>query len=83
MIEPIYKPDQWIIYRQGDGGGFGQIVGGSHDGDAWIYSVRGPITDTTFATTRQDEITHYYENGSWLEPHSGGMANGSAYTDQN
>jgi hypothetical protein len=80
MNEPIYKPEQWIIYQQGESAGFGQIVGGSYDGEMWNYSIKGSLLDTTFALARQNEIIRYYENGSWLEPRSGGIGNGSAYT---
>ena len=83
MNEPAYKPDQWVIYRQDGAGGFGQIVGGVHNGETWVYSVRGPITDTTFAEAYEDEITHFYENGSWLEPQHAGVGKTSVYTEQN
>lgn len=82
MQEPAFKPTQWIIFKQDDGGGFGRIVGGTFNGESWIYSVRGPITDTTYAEVGEEEITHFYENGSWLEPHNAGMGKASAYTEQ-
>jgi len=82
MQEPAYKPDQWIIYQQGEGGGFGQIVGGRYSSEAWIYSIKGPITDTTYASVREDEITFFNENGSWLEPQQGSLGKTSAYSNE-
>lgn len=82
MHEPAYKPTQWIIYKQGETGGFGSILGGTYTGESWLYSVHGPIVDTTYAEVYEEEITHFYENGSWLEPESGGIGRASAYTEQ-
>lgn len=80
MNEPGYKPDQWILYSSEAASGFGQIVGGTHDGSEWTYSVKGPILDTTLEAVPESSITHFYENGSWLEARHGSSAAASAYT---
>ena len=82
MNEPAYKPEQWVIYKQDAVGGFGQIVGAQFDSEVWTYSVRGVSLDTTYVSIREDEITHFNENGSWLEPQHAGTGNGSVYTEQ-
>lgn len=83
MREPLYKPEHWVTYQQGTGGGFGRIVGASFDGTTWIYSVAGPVLNTTYAGVQESEITMLFENGSWLAPRQNGSGNvgGSAYTD--
>lgn len=84
MIEPAYKPEQWVIYRFQDGtGGFGRITGGVFVSAEWNYSISGPDLDATYTSALQSEITHYYENGSWLEPQSTGVGRASVYTEQN
>lgn len=82
MQEPAYKPTQWIIYKQGETGGFGRIIGGTYNGEAWIYSVRGPKTDTTYTEVYEGDITFFYENGSWLEPQHAGIGRASVYTEE-
>jgi hypothetical protein len=82
MQLPSYKPDQWVVYEQGQTGGFGRILGASFNGESWVYSLRGPIVDTTYAEVYEPEITHFYENGSWLEAKHGNIGGKtSAYTD--
>lgn len=80
MQEPLYKPEHWITFQQGNTGGFGQIVGGSFDGETWLYTVEGSLADNPRRAVREDEVTYLFTNGSWLAPtHLGGS--GSAYKD--
>lgn len=83
MTIPTFQPDQWVIYKQDQTGGFGQIIGASFDGEAWNYSLRGPAIDTTFTAVTELDITHTYENGSWIEMNREVASHASAYTDQN
>jgi|GEM_PF-5005245 len=82
MNGPKFKPEQWVMYKQGEAGGFGEIRGGFFDGETWLYSVYGPVIDTTFASVQQEEITHIYESGSWIEAHHETGGQSSAYTEQ-
>ena len=80
MHEPLYKPEHWILYQQGDNGGFGQIVGGTFGADGWHYTLRGIQLDTTLTSVSENDIIFAYEQNSWIAPtHLGGA--GSAYTD--
>lgn len=80
MNTPQYRPEQWVLYEDvGESGGFGRIVGAAYDGETWHYSVHGPSTDTTYASPKEDEITHVYESGSWIESHHSAGGQESAY----
>ena len=80
MHEPLYKPDFWVTYQQGETGGFGQIIGGVYDGETWHYTIKGSRVDGTHTSVRQDEFGYLFQNGSWLAP-TGGASNESAYKD--
>ncbi len=82
MNEPAYKPNQWILFKQDEAGGFGEIVGGTYNGETWVYSVKGPIIDTTYAEVYEEDVTHFYENNSWLERQHGSAGAASVYTEQ-
>ena len=79
MKEPVKKPNQWIVYKKGESGGFGEIVGGYYNGQDWFYTVKGATTDGSLVTVRDDEIAYAYEGGSWLAPT--GLVGQSAYKD--
>lgn len=83
MTDPRYKPQYWVTYQQGQTGGYGQIVGATFDGQAWVYSVAGPSLNTAYTGVKEAEIIALYENSSWMAPrqNGGGNAGGSAYTD--
>lgn len=79
MNEPTFKPDEWVIFKQDTLGGFGQIIGGTFDGNEWQYIVKNSLIDGTHRSVSENEITHTLENGNWSTPtHFGGA--GSAYT---
>ena len=80
MKEPIYKPEHWITYQQGETGGFGRIVGGHFNSESWYYTVEGASADGTHTAVRESEIRFLFTNGSWLAPTSTGSS-GSAYKD--
>ena len=83
MKEPQYKPEQWVVYAFEDGtGGFGRIVGAYFNGSDWNYTIHGTNLDTTYVSATTEEITYFYENGSWLEPQHAGVGRASVYTDQ-
>lgn len=80
MKEALYKPEHWITFEQGQGGGFGQIIGGSYDGTHWYYTVQGALANGEHQSVREDEVAYLFQNGSWLAPtHLGG--GNSAYKD--
>jgi len=79
--QPAYKPDTWVTYQQGHAGGFGRIIGGLFDGNEWIYTVSGLMTDGAHHAVREHEISHTLQNGSWVAPTALG-SNESAYKDQ-
>lgn len=80
MTEPAFKPEVWIAFQQDTTGGFGQIIGGYHDGTTWSYTVKGVSADGALHAVREDQITLSLQNASWVAPsHAGGQ--GSAYTD--
>ena len=83
MTDPLYKPEHWITYKTGNAGGYGKIVGASFNGASWVYSVAGPLLDTTYFGVQEADITAVFENNSWLAPrqNGGGDSGGSAYTD--
>lgn len=80
MKEPMYRPEYWVTYQQGETGGFGRIIGGSFDGESWHYTIQGSLTDGTHCSVREEEIGYLFQNGSWLAP-SGGGNHASAYKD--
>lgn len=80
MKAPTYKPDNWVTFEQGEGGGFGRIIGGSFDGEAWVYTVSGAEEDGSHQTVREDEIGYLFQNGSWLAP-TGIGSHESVYKD--
>ncbi len=79
MKAPIYKPENWVNFEQGETGGFGKIVGGSFDGEGWLYIIAGSIADGSHTVAREDEITYLFQNGSWLAPSGNGGQGDSAY----
>lgn len=68
MNEPAYKPSTWILFQQGDGGGFGQVIGGNYDGETWVYTVSGSLQGGELRGVRQEEVTFLLDNGTWLAP---------------
>ncbi len=81
MKEPIYKPEYWVTYQQGEAGGFGRIIGGSFDGETWLYTVKGVHANGDLQAVREDEIGYLFQNGSWLAPTGSGARGTSAYKD--
>ena len=82
MITPLFKPQQWVLYQQENSGGYGAIVGATFDDQGWLYSIKGPELDTTSIAVAELDITHTYENGSWIEMNHETGTSASAYTDQ-
>lgn len=80
MIEPVFKPEQWITFEQGEVGGFGQVVGAAFDGSDWFYSISGSQDDGSLRMVREADIIHLFQNGSWLAPTSF-SGKSSAYTE--
>jgi hypothetical protein len=80
MNEPIYKPENWVTFQQGEEGGFGRIVGGSYDGETWHYTVAGSLADGSHQSVKEGEIGFLFQNGSWLAPTSSG-GHASIYKD--
>ena len=79
MKEPLKKPGQWIVFEHGDGGGFGEIIGGSFTDGMWYYTVKGAHVDGVHTEVADSSITYTYEGGSWLAPT--GTSSQSAYQD--
>ena len=41
MHDPVYNPDQWVLYDNPDSlTGFGKVTGGDYS-DGWVYTVVG------------------------------------------
>lgn len=79
MNTPYFKPARWVMYEQDDQGGYGEIVGASHDAQGWHYSIKGPLVNTTYARIHEDNITHTLENNSWAEINRSVASAESAY----
>lgn len=67
MQEPTYKPGQWVAYQQGNTGGFGEIIGGRHDGNVWRYTVQNSSKNSD-AVVLAEEIKFTLEGGNWMAP---------------
>ena len=83
MTTPLFKPLQWVLYQQTEVGGYGKVVGATFDDQGWLYSIKGPAADTTSVIIPEDDISHAYENGSWIAINRETGTSESAYTDQN
>lgn len=82
MQDPVYKPEQWITFEQGEAGGFGQIIGAAFGTDgSWYYTISGSQADGKNRAVREDEIRSTLQNGSWIAPSITGGGKVTAYTD--
>lgn len=82
MQEPKYKPEHWVIYQQGESGGFGRISGGTFNGQGWYYTVQGAIATGQPHSVAETEIAYLYneDDKSWIAPaQAGGQS--SVYTN--
>ena len=81
MQEPKYKPEHWVIYQQGETGGFGRISGGIFNGQSWYYTVQGSVATGQPHSVSEAEIIFLFneDDKSWTSP---AQANGqtSAYS---
>lgn len=80
MKQPTYKPEAWVLFQQGNNGGYGQVIGATFDGSAWLYTVTGSRVFGTYTTVREEEIKQVLQNGSWLTV-TAASASASAYQD--
>lgn len=80
MKEPTFKPEQWITYQDGIGGGFGRIVGGVFENEAWVYTVAGASANGEHTQVAEASIIYLLQNNSWLAPTSFG-GQGSVYSN--
>lgn len=82
MKQPTYKPEAWVLYEEGTGGGYGRVTGANFDGESWVYTVSGALADGSLASVREEDIKQVLQNGSWLTI-TNAAASSSAYQDQN
>lgn len=68
MKEPTYTPNQWVTYKHGNGGGFGEIIGGDFDGTTWHYIVKGQSIERGSVRVKEADIILILDNHSWLPP---------------
>lgn len=80
MKQPTYKPEAWVLYEQGNGGGYGHVVGATYSGETWLYTVAGTRADGSHTIIREEEVKQVLQNGSWLTVTTTG-ASASAYQD--
>lgn len=81
MQEPVYKPNQWVLYETDENhAGFGKIIGGTHGSAGWMYRVKGTTQNGDAVEVSQESITFILENGNWTAPQHFSGSN-SAYAN--
>lgn len=80
MNEPIYKPNQWVLYElEEDTAGYGIIVGALYSDGIWKYHVKGATpNEHDNIQVPEEAVKSVLENGNWTIPQNFGGAN-SAY----
>ena len=68
MKEPLFIPQQWVMYEHANGAGFGQITGGDFDGSDWYYSILGQLVQGPAVRVKESSIQLILDNHSWLPP---------------
>ena len=80
MNEPVYKPNQWVLYElESDAAGFGLVVGALFNDGNWKYHVKGAASNEhDYIQVPEEAVKFILENGNWTAPQNFGGAN-SAY----
>lgn len=70
MQQPKYKPEHWVIFKQGEAGGLGQITGAVFNQEGWKYTIRGTLVDGGLYSIREEDVAYLYnaDDKSWTEP---------------
>lgn len=83
MKQPAYKPETWVLFQQGETGGYGHVIGASFENGTWLYTVAGSLGDGSTRAVREEDITQLLQSGSWQAISVSAGNGGSAYQDQN